>query len=265
MNIKNPGHILITGASSGIGRALALIYAAPGVRLSLHGRSEARLREVGALCAAKGAQVHYILADVTQREQIAREILAADVARPVDLLIANAGISGGTGGVMNGEPADQVRAIFDVNVTGVFNTTEPLMSRMIARGGGQIALMASLAGFRGWPGAPAYCASKAAVKVYGEGLRGALRRTGVRVSVICPGFVESPMTAANGYRMPFLMSAERAAHIIRRGLARDRGRIAFPLPSLFFAWLFSVLPDNLMQGLLARTPGKPSCNIDNNV
>lgn len=254
-----PAHILITGASSGIGKALALRYAAPEVRLTLHGRSESRLREVGEACRRKGADVHYILADVTDRRGMADAIGNADAARPLDLVIANAGISGGTGGVMNGEPADQVRAIFDVNVTGVFNTIDPVLPLMIARGRGQIALMASLAGYRGWPGAPAYCASKAAVKVYGEGLRGALKRTGVRVNVICPGFVRSPMTDANGYKMPFLMEAERAAEIIARGLADDRGRISFPWQTAFFAWLFAVLPDSICQRLQGRTPAKPVC------
>jgi len=127
---------------------------------------------------------------------------------------------------------------------------------MIARGRGQIALMSSLAGWRGWPGAPAYCASKAAVKIYGESLRGALSGTGVKVSVICPGFVESQMTAVNDFPMPFLVSAEKAARIIRRGLEKDRSRISFPFPAVFFSWWFAVLPDALVQKLLGKTPSK---------
>src|SRR3546814_6092917 len=107
---------------------------------------------------------------------------------------------------------------------------------------GHLAIMSSLAAFRGFPGAPAYCASKAAVRVWGEAMRGVLAPDGVEVNVICPGFVRSRMTAANPFRMPFLMDADRAARIIRRGLERNRSRIAFPFPPPVSAWLAGALP-----------------------
>lgn len=249
-------HIIITGASSGIGEALALHYAAHGVRLGLTGRDTARLEAVAAQCRSKGADVSVKIIDVTDRAGMAMWLEQQDDASPVDLVIANAGISAGMGG--GGESAEQVRRLFDVNVQGVFNTIEPLRPRMIARRRGHIALMSSLAAFRGWPGAPAYCATKAAVRIYGEALRGALKKSGVNVSVICPGFIRSRMTDVNAFPMPMIMSAERAAFIIAGGISRNRGRIAFPFPLYFFVWLCGALPDPVAQAFLSGMPEKKS-------
>jgi len=160
----HPVHVLITGASSGIGEALALAYARPGVLLSLSGRDEARLSEVAAGVATRGASATETILDVRDRDATAAWAIDADQRRPVDLVIANAGISGGTHG--GPESAEQTRAVFAVNLDGVVNTVLPLVPRMLERRAGQIALISSLAGHRGFPGAPAYCASKAAVKVW---------------------------------------------------------------------------------------------------
>ena len=127
---------------------------------------------------------------------------------------------------------------------------------MLPRGAGQIAIVSSLASFRGFPGAPAYSASKAAVRVWGEALRARHREDGIAVSVICPGFVVSRMTDRNLFPMPLLMTADRAARIIRRGLARNRGRIAFPWPTYFVSWLLGVLPPFLGDRLLKDAPRK---------
>lgn len=255
--MKNPRYILITGASSGIGEALALQYARDGRVLFLSGRDEGRLAAVAAACRERGAGVETAPVDVRDKGAMAAFIRGADDRYPLDLVIANAGISGGTdGGPMRGEAPDQVRQIFDVNLNGVLNTVEPIVPRMLERGCGQVAVISSLAAFRGWPGAPAYSASKGAVRFYGEALRGALHGTGVQVNVICPGFVVSRMTAVNKFPMPFLMTAERAAAIIENNLAKNRGRIAFPLPTYLIAWGISVLPDYLIQGLLRHLPAK---------
>lgn len=249
-----PASILITGASSGLGEALALAYAAPGATLFLCGRDRQRLHDVGDRCRQAGAEVHAMVVNVTQAAAMAAWVRDCDAIRPLDLVVANAGISAGTAG--GGEDEQQTRAIFATNMDGVLNTVLPAVAVMRPRRRGQIAIMSSLAGYRGLPGAPAYCASKAAVKAWGEGLRGHLAGDGVRVSVICPGFVTSRITAANQFKMPFLMGAQQAAAIIVAGLARDRGRIAFPWPMALGSWLLAALPDRLMDRISRRMPKK---------
>jgi short-subunit dehydrogenase len=249
-----PTNIAITGASSGIGRALAIHYARPGRRLSLAGRDMARLEAVAADCRKQGAEAATITFDQRDAALGRAWIGAIDDAGAIDLLIANAGMSAGTHG--GSESEAQVRAIFDVNVTGVLNVVLPAIERMERRGRGQIGLMSSLAGHRGFPGAPAYCASKAAIKVWGEGLRGHCSAKNVRVSVIMPGYVRTPMTDVNDFAMPFLMSADKAASIIAKGLARDRARIAFPFPTAAMAWFLGIFSPALTDSLLSRLPRK---------
>jgi short-subunit dehydrogenase len=239
---REPQSILITGASSGIGAALARGYAAPGVALALGGRDAARLEAVAAAARAAGATATPVVVDVADGPAMTRWIEAADTATPLDLVIANAGIAD--------RSLEGTAAMLATNVGGVLNTIQAAVARMRPRGHGQIAVMSSLAGFRGYPTAAGYCASKAAVRSLGEALRAELAPAGLRVSVICPGFVATPMTAGSRNPMPFVMSADRAAAIIRRGLARDRGRIAFPLPLYAITWLFAALPDRIADTLV---------------
>jgi short-subunit dehydrogenase len=234
----DPRHVLITGASSGIGAALARRLAEPDRRLTLLGRDTARLEAVARDCAGT---VETISVDVCDEHAMAEVIEGAFSASPVDLVIANAGISGG-----------DARTLMAVNVQGVVNTIEPLIPLLRAAGHGQLALMSSLAGFRGLPNAPAYCASKAAVRLYGEGLRGKLGQIGIRVSVICPGFIETPLTANNPFPMPFLMSAEAAADRIVAGLARNRARIAFPRRLYWPTLVGTLLPQALTDPIYLR-------------
>jgi short-subunit dehydrogenase len=252
--MRNPHSIVITGASSGIGAALARLYAAPGVQLALSGRDSERLAQVASACRVAGAQTEWMAVDVADRAAMECWLLTVDAGHPIDLLIANAGISAGTAG--GSESADQTREIFAVNLDGVLNTVLPLLPAMQQRGRGQIALMSSLAGFRGFPGAPSYSASKAAVRIWGEALNGDLKSFGIDVSVICPGFVRSRITARNAFPMPLLMDTERAARIIRRGLARRRARIAFPWPTYAAAWLLGALSPSLVDPLLRWLPKK---------
>jgi short-subunit dehydrogenase len=248
-----PRSVLITGASSGIGEALAQAYAAPGVFLALSGRNKKRLEKVADACRAAGARVDARVVDVANRDATARWIEAVDDDTPLDLIIANAAISAGTSGMDAETQYDaQAREIFSVNLAGVLNTVHPVLPRLRKRRQGQIAFVSSVAAYRGLPGTAAYCASKAAVKIYGEAWRGWLAKDGIRVSVICPGFVVSRMTAANKFPMPFIMSAEKAAGIIKRGLARNKARIGFPFPMHTVSWLMGVLPPGWTDGLLSR-------------
>jgi short-subunit dehydrogenase len=252
----DPKHVLITGASSGVGAALAMAYTKPGVRLSLHGRNKERLADIAALARQDGAEVTIETGDVTNAPLLAVWINTCDMQQPIELVIANAGVSGGTGD--GGETEEQSQAIFAVNYQGVMNTIRPALAGMLKRQSGQIALMSSLASFHGLPGAPTYCASKAAVRIYGEGLRGDLASHGIEVNVICPGFIATPMTAVNDFRMPFVLRAEQAAQIIKKGLALNRGRIAFPWSMYLGTRLLAALPQGMRDRLVSRLPRKPA-------
>lgn len=252
--MKNPRSILITGATSGIGAALARQYAAPGIRLVLSGRDPERLEAVAADARAAGSEVGTAVIDVTDARATADWVHAADDAAPLDLAIANAGISGGTLG--GGESTDQANAIFATNIGGVVNTLQPVSERMAARGRGQLALVSSLAGFRGLPGAPAYSASKAAARAWGDAMRGRMKRRGVTVSIVCPGFVRTPMTDVNQYAMPMLMEVDQAAALIRRRLARGHAMIAFPWPMYLFVRAMAALPRPVGDFIYGRMPEK---------
>ena len=248
-----PTNILITGASSGLGAALAQHYAASGVTLHIQGRNAQRLEQTAESCRKRGARVNCKVLDVTDEAGMHSWLIATDAKTPLDLIIANAGISAGTG--IHGENGKQVKDIFAANINGVVNTVTPLLQAMIARKHGQIAIMSSLAGLRGLPSCPAYSASKNCVRAYGEGLRGWLSAKGVKVSVICPGYVKTAMTAVNTFPMPFMMSAEKAAGIIAEGLARNKARIAFPWMLYVPMYLISCLPVWLTDPLFSRLPG----------
>jgi short-subunit dehydrogenase len=241
--------IVITGGSNGIGETLALDYAQAGVALALIGRDKARVEAVAAACRARRATVWAEAIDVVERDKLAAWLAAFDDAHPVDLLIANAGVS-----------IDQdnsslhdfsiIRRTIDINVGGVLNSVEPLLGRMIARKQGQIAIMSSLASFIGLPYSASYNASKAAVRVWGESIRYVLKKDGIGVSVICPGFVSTRITAQAPFPMPFLMTTARASAIIRRGLARDAARIAFPIGLKAAVWFGLTLPGRWSARLL---------------
>jgi short-subunit dehydrogenase len=246
---KSFASIVITGASSGIGEALALDYAAPGIALALCGRDAGRLKAVADACRAKGASVDELALSVTEREALAAWLIQFDDAHPVDLLVANAGISVDDGNSSLGD-FGRIRETMAVNVDGVLNTVEPLVGRMIERRRGQIAVMASLASFIGLPYSASYNASKAAVRVWGESIRYVLRKSGVGVSVICPGFVATRINAEAPFPMPFLMTAAQASAVIRRGLARNRPRIAFPIGTKAAVWFGATLPGRWTAKLL---------------
>ncbi len=238
----HPRHVLITGASSGLGAALAHAYAAPPTMLTLIGRDGARLAAVADAASDRGAVVATLRVDVTDRGAIAETVVAADERRPLDLVVANAGVAG------DHDAEDVLR----INVLGVWHTIAPALARMAPRGSGQLALMSSLAGFRGLPGAATYSASKAAVRVLAEGLRAEWRGRGIRVSAISPGFVDTPLTRRNGFAMPWLLQPDDAARRIVAGLANDRAHIVFPWQLAALARLAAALPRGLADPLLGR-------------
>ena len=246
--------IFITGASSGLGKALAEVYASPNARLYLCGRNKARLEQTALIAREKGAQVHTFLFDVTNASSARKAVQQAFSIAPIDLLIANAGVSGGVLGVS--EDSAQTRQIFDTNIGGVTNVVLPALEQMRKRKTGQIAIVSSIAGYRGMPSAPAYSASKACVKAWGEALRGWLYKEGIRVNVICPGFIRTPLTKVNRFPMPFLMAPECAARKIQKGITRNKALITFPWPMTFGAWIMAALPAWIIHPILCHLPKK---------
>ncbi|HJE23463.1 MAG TPA: SDR family NAD(P)-dependent oxidoreductase [Methylorubrum populi] len=219
--------ILITGASSGIGAALARHYATQGTRLVLTGRDRERLEAVAQNCRERGAEVRTRSIDVRAREAIGAWIREIDGQTPLDLVIVNAAVNGGhpSGGLETEATAFETA---DINLTGALNVMLPCVTLMSSRGRGQIALISSLAAYAPLPDAPAYSGAKAALLAHGLALRQKLKPIGVRLSVVTPGYVKTPMGGViKGWR-PLEISAEEAAARIARGLERDRDVIAFP-------------------------------------
>lgn len=246
--------VLITGASSGIGKALAVHLAGPGVHLAITGRNADRLAEVAGAASAKGAEVLAEPVDVMDRAAMREFIERADAERPLTLVIANAGISGGAGATSDDDEA--TRDIFAVNLAGVINTVLPAAHVMRKHASGRIAIVSSVAGYRGLPTAPAYSASKVAVKAWGDAIRPSLKEDGIGLTMIHPGFVESRITDANDFKMPFLMTAEKAAAIIAKGLAKGKREIAFPWQMVWSMRLLCLLPGPVFDAVMARAPRK---------
>lgn len=236
--MQNPKSILITGSSSGIGKELAKQYAAPGITLFLTGRNSERLEQLAETCRQKGAQVTTAIIEIEDAKTMRTWIEECDKKTPLDLVIANAGISNA------GQKASEEleRKIYAVNLMGVLNTVYPAIDVMRKRKTGQIAIVSSLASMHGFAYAPAYCSSKAAVKVYGEALRNGLKKDGIQVNVVCPGFIKTPLTDPNPLPMPFIMGVEKAAAIIIKRLAKNQGLIAFPKRLYGLLWTMRLLP-----------------------
>jgi short-subunit dehydrogenase len=172
----------------------------------------------------------------------------------LDLIIANAGVSGGT--ALGTESFSQIKEIFDTNLYGVLNIVQPAIEKMILRKNGQIAIISSLAGFVALPSSPAYSASKSAVRIYGESLRVNLAQFGIKVNVICPGYIKTPMTAVNNFYMPFLMKADKASQKIIAGIEQNRGRIIFPIIFYFIIRILLALPFFLIEKIMKKLPKK---------
>jgi short-subunit dehydrogenase len=236
-------HVVITGASSGIGAALAKLYSEAGGDLSLLARDPRRLAEVAGDCRAAGSEVDVCAGDVTDADGMERWLAACDARRPVDVIIANAGL-GGSFAIAGdtAEPGAVARQIIQTNTLGVVNTIAPLLPAFLKRKRGHVVIVTSMAGSLGLPDCPAYSASKAATRVYADGLRRLLVRHGIRITVVCPGFIDTPMSASLTIRRPFLWSLEDAARHIFDGITRGRREIVFPWQLRLAMGAASLLP-----------------------
>lgn len=254
MSKKEYKTILITGASSGLGKALAIAYAKPGITLYLTGRNSQRLIETVVSCETKGASVLSRAIDVRDKEELKAWILECDAIKSIDLAIANAGISAGTS--CGTESSEQAYDIFETNIFGVLNTIEPIILNMIGRKSGQIALISSMSSFIGMASCPAYSSSKACISAYGESLRGYLKHYNIGVSVVCPGFIKTPLTDKNNFLMPLIMSAEKASKKIVNGISKNCGMIAFPFILYLILKFMRFLPFCLTNYIFSKLPRK---------
>lgn len=245
---KSPVTVLITGASGGIGAALARSYAQPGRLLILHGRDQARLDAICEECRERGARVvpaRFDLRDTDIAVERLREIAEREV---IDLAIVNAGVIQMIGGGEQVESLEVARELLAVNLDGALATVAGVLPAMRRRRRGQIALISSLAALHGLAKTPIYCATKAGLKAYGESLRLWLAREDIPVNVVLPGFVRTPMTMPGP--KPGIISPDRAAVLIRRGLERNRARVAFPWWLAAGLDLLAVLPQSLAERIL---------------
>src|SRR5438105_7428439 len=241
--------IVITGASSGIGAALARYYASEDSVLGLIARRPGNQ-------ALKGSVTHYLV-DVTDESALAAAAkdFVARFGAP-ELVIANAGVSTGT----SGEDIDDIaklRRVLEVNVTGLAATLAAFAPAMRAAGRGTLAGIASVAGFRGLAGNGAYCASKSAAITWLESLRAELHGSGISVVCVCPGYIDTPMTRVNRYRMPFLLPADEAARRIARVIAARRRLAVIPWQMALVSIPLRLMPGWLYDRLAARAPRKP--------
>jgi len=245
-----PETIVITGATGSIGGALAKAYAEPGKTLILQGRNVVLLEELKGFCEARGAKVVTRVLDLRDREELTTWLRETCRREKLDLIVVNAGVNINIGPEGEGERWDEIQTLFEVNLLAAMATVHAVLPSLRARGEGQIALISSLAAYFGLPVTPSYSASKAALKAYGEALRGWLGPEGIRVNVVMPGYVDSQMCRDMPGPKPFLWPPDKAARSIKNGLARNRPRISFPFPLNFGTWWLSVLPPAISERIL---------------
>jgi short-subunit dehydrogenase len=248
-------NVFITGASAGIGEALARHYASRGATLGLFARRGEALAALAATLAPATCTTY--IGDVRDADALRRA--AADFIRRfgiTDIVIGNAGVSVGTL-TQHGEDAAVFRSVLDTNVLGLVHTFQPFLDPMFAAHRGTLVGIASVAGFRGLPGAGAYSASKAGAIAYLESLRVEMVGTGVKVVTICPGYIATAMTAKNPYRMPFLLPVDKAAQLIAAAIARGNRFYVLPWQMALLGRIFRILPRPLYDAVFARAKRKP--------
>jgi len=247
--------VFLTGATSGLGEALAHHYASSGATLGVFARREAELERLArrltpAIVATYAGDVR----DAAALSRAANDFIAR-FGVP-DVVIGNAGVSRGTLTHL-AEDVPAFRAVFETNVMGLVHTFQPFLQAMLDVGHGTLVGIASVAGFRGIPGSGAYSGSKAAAIAYLESLRVELRSSGVAVVTVCPGYIATPMTARNPYRMPFLLAPDKAARLIARAIARRKRFYVLPWPMALTGSVLRVMPRWLFDRLFARAKRKP--------
>lgn len=253
--------IVLTGASGGIGAALAREFARPGYRLVLIARDPARLEALADDVRSSGAEAETAALDVRGREELHAYLADLDARHPVDMVIVNAGVSAGLGPGRSREGDLEADRQMDINYRGAVHTVSGVVEQMRLRGRGQIVLISSLAGMRALPDMPSYSATKAALIAYGHSLRGWLKPFGVDVTIICPGFITSPMSARHKGAKPFEMPADKAAGKMRRAIERRKAFYAFPFPLAVGIRLQNLLParisDLFMPGFAVEIEEDP--------
>jgi short-subunit dehydrogenase len=243
--------VLITGASSGIGEALAVEFGRRGASVGLLARRAEVLVEVARKVEAAGGRAFAVAVDVRDAGDVRAAVAkVSEHFGRVDVLVANAGIGEIT--LAHKFDIDVVTQVLSVNVLGALNSVAAVLPEMLARGSGQIVGISSLAAFRGFPGSGAYCASKAALSTFFESLRGELRPSNIYVTTIHPGFIDTPMTRGRVRQMPFLQDAERAAGQMVRAIEMRRRTYAFPWQLATIVRLLKWMPDALYDRVLAR-------------
>ena len=247
-------NVLITGASSGIGEALAIACAKRGDTLFFCGRNRERLDAVAAKCRESGAKAVYAeTLDVTDEPAVRDWLGRCDAIAPLERIFSNAGVGTGI------EDEENVRRTWAINVGGNLNVVLPaiaLFRKDTPRARRQILITASIAGYGPLATCPAYSGTKAAMKTWALALRGMLKSEGIQVSAICPGFIRSRITDRNTCPMPFFMEADKAARIILVRADRNVGLIAFPWPMRLVTWWLSTLPFRLNEFINSLLPAK---------
>lgn len=255
MSVKT---ILVTGASSGIGAALAEAYARPGVRLVLWGRDRERLAQTASACSGRGAVTETASFDLSDIGLLIRNLECADAGMGIDLAIFNAGLGGSIPPHQAAQEAQAAYQMASVNFTAPAVGANFIAGRMAQRGHGHIVLVGSIAGSFPLPMAPLYSGSKAGVALFAEALRLRLADRGVRVTLVEPGFIDTPMSRGLTEPKPFLMAVDDAVKVIVAGVARGRRRIIVPWQFALIRRVAGLVPRAIVRAVLSAVLRKSS-------
>jgi len=249
--------VVISGASSGLGRQMAIDYSKNNAvsKLILLGRSEQKMGQTLSMLSPKLCE-HYCF-DVVNLAEFSKIMSHILQNNKIDIAIANAGVSAGTLG--GGESLEQINTLISTNINGVVGLITPVIEQMIHnKSGGKICIISSIAGLVSLPSSPSYSASKSFVKVYGDSIRAELKKHNIQVSVICPGYIKTPMTAVNKFKMPLLMSVEFASQKIIKAIETGVGFVVFPFTMFAVVKLLGILPYKMRDFILGKLPKKSS-------